>query len=176
MVFPRARSVALVAAATLLVPAGEAARPLAVRHVALDPEVTPSERFSWPVDPHVVLRVFDAPDVKWGSGHRGVDLEASSGTAVTAPAEGEVTFVGMVAGRPVLTLRHREGFDTTYEPIAAQVKRGDSVKRGQVLGTIASGGHCDARCLHWGYRVQKDVYRDPLTLIRGVRPVLLPPL
>lgn len=138
--------------------------------------LAPSERFSWPVSPHVVVRRFDAPDVKWGAGHRGVDLAAAPGTMVRAPSAGTVTFVGSVAGRGVLTLRHPEGFDTTYEPIAAKAKRGDRVERGQFIGVITPGGHCDARCLHWGYRVSKDVYRDPLTLVGGVHPVLLPPL
>lgn len=138
--------------------------------------VAPSERFAWPVDPHVVTRRFDPPEVKWGAGHRGVDLATTPGTSVKAPSDATVTFVGTIAGRPVITLRHPEGFDTTYEPVAADVERGDHVSRGQVIGEITSGGHCEERCLHWGYKVAKDAYRDPLTLVSGIRPVLLPPL
>ena len=136
----------------------------------------PGHGFDWPMTPHAVLRTFDPPEVKWGAGHRGVDLATTPGTSVKAPSDATVTFVGTIAGRPVITLRHREGFDTTYEPVKADVERGDHVSRGQVIGTITSGGHCEERCLHWGYKVAKDAYRDPLTLVSGIRPVLLPPL
>lgn len=136
----------------------------------------PGHGFDWPMTPHAVLRTFDPPEVKWGSGHRGVDLAAAPGSAVVAPSDATVTFSGTVAGRGVLTLHHREGFDTTYEPVTRQVARGERVTRGQRIAIVGSGGHCDGVCLHWGYRVSKDVYRDPLTLVRTVRPILLPPL
>lgn len=175
MPFSRGRVTSFVVVSLMCLPAGAVAAPPVDQPPPRGGSLAPSERFSWPVTPHVVMRRFDAPDVRWGPGHRGVDLAAAPGTTVRAPSAGTVTFVGSVAERGVLTLRHPEGFDTTYEPIAAKVKRGDRVERGQVIGVITTGGHCEARCLHWGYRVSKDVYRDPLTLIGGVRPILLPP-
>lgn len=135
----------------------------------------PSERFAWPVTPHVVLRRFDPPEVKWGSGHRGVDLAAQAGTQVSAPSDGLIVFAGKVAGRGVLTLRHPQGFDTTYEPVTDTLSVGSAVHRGDRIATVDSGGHCPQSCLHWGYKLDADTYRDPLTLVTALRPVLLPP-
>lgn len=139
--------------------------------------VAPSSRFAWPVDPHHVLKRFDPPEVRWGSGHRGVDLGTSDRAAIHAPSDGVVTFSGTVADRGVLTLHHPEGFDTTYEPVVEQVAKGSLVHRGDVVAHLAPGPwHCTTPCLHWGYHVAKGEYRDPLTLIGTRRPILLPPL
>lgn len=136
----------------------------------------PSARFAWPVTPHVVLRRFDPPEVKWGSGHRGVDLAAQAGSTVSAPSDGVIVFSGSVAGRGVLTLHHPEGFDTTYEPVVNALSAGAQVRRGDRIATVGSGGHCAQSCLHWGYKLDSDTYRDPLTLVTGQRPILLPPV
>lgn len=135
----------------------------------------PSAGFGWPVDPHEVTRRFDPPEVVWGAGHRGVDLRSRPGVAVVAPGAGTVTFSGSVAGRGVLTIRHPQGFDTTYEPVSHQVPVGTHVERGDRVADLEPG-HCEPACLHWGYRVGPKSYRDPLTLIARRRPVLLPPL
>lgn len=135
----------------------------------------PSAGFAWPVTPHEVVRRFDPPEVVWGAGHRGVDLRSSPGAPVVAPSDGVVTFSGSVAGRGVLTIRHPQGFDTTYEPVSHQVSKGASVHRGEHVADLEPG-HCEPACLHWGYKVGPKSYRDPLTLIAHRRPVLLPPL
>lgn len=142
----------------------------------------PSAGFSWPIDsPHRILRGFEAPQVKWGPGHRGVDLAATQGTPLHAPADGTVAFSGSVAGVRALTIHHPEGFDTTYEPIDNALKVGTVVHRGDVIGKLGDfhtldEGHCSESCLHWGYKVGDGEYRDPLTLVQGILPVLLPPL
>lgn len=142
--------------------------------------VAPSVGFDWPVAPHEVIRTFDPPDVRWGAGHRGVDLAAPVGTSVRASGDGVVTFSGVIAGKGVVSIKHAQGFNTTYEPVETRIKVGATVRRGQPIGTLAAthqqNGHCPTVCLHWGYRVSKDEYRDPLTLLRAVKPVLLPPL
>lgn len=141
--------------------------------------VAPASGFDWPLDQHAVLRRFAAPAVKWGPGHRGVDLAGIAGAAVRAAGPGVVTFSGVVAGKGVVTVRHAGGFDTTYEPLSDRVATGTQVRTGDVLGrltaTHAEQGHCPRVCLHWGYRVGKDTYRDPLTLIKAGPVVLLPP-
>lgn len=133
----------------------------------------PSAAFDWPVSPHDVVRLFDPPELPWGSGHRGVDLRSTVGAEVRAPSDGTVTFAGSVAGRGVLTLHHPEGFDTTYEPVSDQVPTGTAVHRGDRIATL-DAGHCEPACLHWGYRTGSKTYRDPLTLVARSRPVLLP--
>jgi murein DD-endopeptidase MepM/ murein hydrolase activator NlpD len=123
---------------------------------------------SWPIaGSPAVQRGFDPPTVAFGPGHRGVDLVAKQGEAVLAAASGTVAFVGSIAGKPVISLDHGE-VRTTYEPVVSPLRSGDRVASGQVIGELASGGHCSApkinTCLHWGLRQGKK-YLDPLLLI-----------
>lgn len=125
-----------------------------------------------PVQPLQIDRAFDAPTQDWLPGHRGVDLRAPAGTAVSAPADGVVAFAGMVAGRPVLSVDHVDPHDptgtvrTTYEPVTAAVSRGDRTSAGQTIGTVADATHCDRGCLHWGARRGRS-YVDPMSFLRA---------
>lgn len=125
-----------------------------------------------PMNPPV-LRTFDPPAQRWEAGHRGVDLAASEGQSVRSAGAGVVSFAGVIAGRPVMTVRHGE-LRTTYEPVAAGLSTGSVVDAGQLIGTIATGGHCSSRCLHWGL-LRADTYLDPLALLLWQPPVLKPP-
>lgn len=113
-----------------------------------------------------VSRGFDPPAVKWGSGHRGVDLAATPGTVVRAPADGTVTYAKVLAGRPVLVISHG-ALRTTLEPVRATVSVGTHVTRGQAVGVLVAGHDCPAAsCLHWGLK-RGDQYLDPLSLLRS---------
>ncbi|QGN51009.1 peptidoglycan DD-metalloendopeptidase family protein [Micromonospora sp. WMMC415] len=133
--------------------------------------------YHWPLPgtPPVVRR-FDPPPQPWLSGHRGVDLAAAPGTPVRAAGAGTVTFAGMVAGRPVVTVTHAGGLRTTYEPVRPAVEVGAPVPAGGPVGHLLAGhpGCPAASCLHWGLR-RGDVYLDPLALV-GRGPVRLLPL
>lgn len=118
----------------------------------------------WPLSPApAVIRGFETPDHAYGPGHRGVDLVASAGAAARAAIAGRVAFAGSVAGRGVVSIDHG-AYRTTYEPITPRVRKGQPVALGQVIGRVASGGHCAGTCLHWGLRRGED-YLDPLLLI-----------
>jgi len=125
----------------------------------------------WPLSGSpVVQREFHPPAVIWGSGHRGVDLAAKPGQAILAAASGTVSFVGSVAGKPVISIDHG-GVRTTYEPVISTLHIGADVGIGQMIGTLGTGGHCGApdygpHCLHWGLREGKK-YLDPLLLVGG---------
>jgi murein DD-endopeptidase MepM/ murein hydrolase activator NlpD len=130
----------------------------------------------WPLRPRPeVVRPFDAPETRWGAGHRGADLAGHPGQPVRTSLAGRVSFVGRVAGRGVVVVDHG-GTRTTYEPVLGTVGHGDRVASGAVVGRLStSGGHCVPRsCLHWGLR-RGDVYLDPLTLVDAPRPVRLLP-
>ena len=135
---------------------------------------SPEPRGSWPLEPeHKVVRYFDPPAVAWGRGHRGVDLVGRAGQPVRAALAGTVSFVGRVAGKPVVVIRHGET-RTTYEPVRTNLAEGTHVAQGQRIGTLQSGpSHCAPQaCLHWGL-LRGKTYLNPLTLvIRRVR--LLP--
>ena len=88
--------------------------------------------------------------------------------------EGVVGHVGVVAGRGTVTVLHRSGLRSTYEPVDAAVEVGDVVTRGQRIGTVSTGGHCaPGTCLHLG-ALRGPVYVDPLTLLGATQVRLLP--
>jgi murein DD-endopeptidase MepM/ murein hydrolase activator NlpD len=121
-----------------------------------------------------VVSRFQRPASTWGAGHRGVDLAATSGQPVLAAAAGQVVHVGVIAGRGTVSVLHPDGVRTTYEPITAQVRRGQVVRAGQVIGLVdgSAASHC-SRCLHLG-ALRGRVYLDPLALLRPGHVVLLP--
>lgn len=136
----------------------------------------PRGPWSWPLVPRPpVLARFDAPEVRWGSGHRGVDLAATPGQEVRAPTDGVVAFRGVVVDRPVLVLETAAGLRITVEPVESGLPVGAPVTTGDVMGTVAATpGHCvPATCVHWGV-VRGDTYLDPLQFVTPVRVVLLP--
>lgn len=150
-------------------------------------------RWVWPVPPpRVVVRAFDPPPLRWLRGHRGLDLAAAVGTPVTSVADGVVAFAGIVAGRGVVSVDHHDGIRSSYEPVAAWVTAGRSVRVGAVLGVLAvphrsaarsaelpehsahpTFGHCAVSCLHLGAR-KDGQYLDPAVLLARIRVVLLP--
>lgn len=123
--------------------------------------------------PMRLLAPFNPPAHNWLSGHRGVDLGSSLDSPVRAAGSGTVHFVGKIVDRPVISINHGE-LRTTYEPVKSDLVKGQWVASGQVIGTIAAGGHCDSRCLHWGL-LRGEVYLNPLALLKTDPPVLKPP-
>jgi murein DD-endopeptidase MepM/ murein hydrolase activator NlpD len=134
--------------------------------------------WGWPLAPRpTVLRVFDPPPKPWLSGHRGVDLRAAhGGAAVTSPAAGTVSFVGVVVDRPVITVDHGNGLRSSFEPVDSALAPGAAVAKGDALGW-SQPGHCGTiPCVHWGVR-RGEEYLNPLAFVTDLRPsVLLPPL
>ncbi|MFD3454199.1 murein hydrolase activator EnvC family protein [Streptomyces sp. NPDC058691] len=113
----------------------------------------------------VVERGFEPPLVRWGAGHRGVDLRAGPGAPVRAAAPGRVAYAGSVAGRGVVVIGLAQGLRITYQPVRATVTVGEEVRAGQVVGVLAEGPwHCPGGCLHWGL-LRGKVYLDPLSLL-----------
>jgi murein DD-endopeptidase MepM/ murein hydrolase activator NlpD len=121
-----------------------------------------------------VVNVFDAPDGPYARGHRGADLLGRAGQPVLAVGDGTVAYAGNVGGIGVISIDTSAG-RVTYQPVLAQVRRGEDVAAGTVLGRLATtGGHCLPQvCLHLGLIVAGD-YRDPLSLLGGAAVRLLP--
>ena len=133
-------------------------------------------RWTWPVGPpHDLGRSFQAPPGPYGAGHRGIDVGARPGSAVRAPADGVVSFAGVVVDRPVLSIQHSDGLLSSIEPVTAVVAEGDRVSAGQVVGVVATGAHCSDRCVHFGVR-RHGQYISPLLFLGGLAPAVLLPL
>lgn len=147
---------------------------LAMLLVAPSAPARVAARFSWPLNPHPVLRRFEPPSTPFGPGHRGVDLGGAADQPVLAAGDGVVRYAGPLADRPVISIEHAGGLHTTYEPVTPTVQPGQQVTRGQLVGRLQPGhAGCPAVCLHWGVRRGAE-YLDPLRLVStgGVR--LLP--
>jgi len=132
----------------------------------------------WPVRPRPpTLRPFRAPESAYGAGHRGLDLGAAPGTPVLAVDAGRVTHAAVVAGRGTVTVAHRAGLSSTYEPLMSMVANGTVVRAGDRVGTLRARdgpGHCGVRvCLHLGAR-RGSTYLDPYPLLVRGRLALLP--
>jgi len=139
------------------------------------PAPAPHTAWAWPVGPpRHLLRPFEAPASRYTAGHRGIDLVAREGDAVRSPADGVVTFVGTVVDRPVVSIQHGNDLLSSFEPVTATVAEGDRVRAGQVIGSVATGAHCTARCVHFGVR-RHGQYISPVLFLGGLaRAVLLP--
>jgi murein DD-endopeptidase MepM/ murein hydrolase activator NlpD len=160
----------LLGAAIALAPAPAAAG------VPASPPASGPPVWDWPTaPPHPVVRPYRAPATAYASGHRGIDLPVAQGSPITSPDDGVVHFAGIVGDRPVLSIRHEGGLLSSFEPVEAVVGEGDTVRRGELVGTLAvSAGHCPLDCLHVGARLDGR-YLSPLALLGGVpRAVLLP--
>ena len=86
-----------------------------------------------------MIRAFDAPSPNWNSGHRGVDLAGSPGQPVYAAGAATVVYAGTLAGRELVSLAHPGGLHTSYEPVRAAVRPGQSVTAGTAIGELLAG-------------------------------------
>ncbi len=135
-------------------------------------------RWRWPLEPRPeLLRRYERPGSAWGPGHRGLDLGGLRGQVVHAVEGGVVSHVGAVAGRGTVSVLHRDGLRSTYEPVDPVVRLGQVVDAGEVLGGLAvAGSHCPVAaptCLHVGALRGPD-YLDPEPLLVRARIILLP--
>ena len=108
------------------------------------------------------------------AGHRGVDLAASTGTPLFAPADGVISFAGKVAGKSVVTIRHGE-LTSTFEPAVTKFSVGVFVKRGQNFAHVEGGSdHCGTTCVQWGLKRKNRTYANPERMTVKRRIVLKP--
>jgi hypothetical protein len=113
--------------------------------------------YSPPVDAPVI-DPFRPSATPYGAGNRGLDYGTRPGTPVGAAADGDVVFAGQVGGSLHVVVLHGDGIRTSYSYLSAvRVRRGDTVRQGQVLGTAGS------QPFHFGARAG-DAYVDPALL------------
>jgi murein DD-endopeptidase MepM/ murein hydrolase activator NlpD len=87
--------------------------------------------------------------------HAGLDISAPTGTRVTAPADGVVTFVDYdgAYGKSII-ISHGYGFTTRYAHLSGyNVSLGQQVERGDVIGYVGSTGRSTGAHLHYEVRI-----------------------
>jgi len=107
--------------------------------------------------------------------HDGIDISAPRGTPVRAAADGEVVYSDSLRGYGnVIIVRHRDGFATVYAHNERnEVRTGQRVRRGEVIGTVGDSGRATGPNLHFEVR-QDNVAHDPLGVLPPVEQVSTP--
>lgn len=125
--------------------------------------VSPAGSFRWPARGRVIAG-FGA-----NGGNEGINIALPEGTPVKAAEDGVVTYAGSeVKGYGNLILiRHDNGYVSAYAHNSAiNVKRGERVKRGQVIATSGQTGNVTSPQLHFEIRKGATPV-DPLKHLSG---------
>ncbi|NUO75821.1 MAG: M23 family metallopeptidase [Lysobacter sp.] len=128
-----------------------------------------AQAFVWPVRGRISgrfgnQRVYNGQP---GSAHSGMDIAAASGTPVLAPAAGVVTFAApdLYLTGGTLLLDHGHGISSNFLHLSRiDVKVGDRIAQGQVVGAVGATGRATGPHLHWGMN-WFDVRIDPLLVL-----------
>jgi murein DD-endopeptidase MepM/ murein hydrolase activator NlpD len=125
--------------------------------------------FIWPVEGRVSgvygsQRIYNGTPKSW---HSGMDVAAAQGTPIKAPAGGIVTFAKpdlYLTGGTVL-IDHGMGVSSNFLHLSQlDVKVGDRVEQGQVIGLVGATGRATGPHMHWGMNWLK-VRIDPQLLV-----------
>lgn len=103
--------------------------------------------------------------------HSGLDFAVPTGTPVVAPAAGKVLLTGdyFFNGNTVF-LDHGQGLISMYCHLSViDVKVGDTLTRGQVLGKVGATGRVTGAHLHWNVSLN-DARVDPAIFIGQFKP------
>ncbi|HEV2607954.1 MAG TPA: M23 family metallopeptidase, partial [Xanthomonadaceae bacterium] len=125
--------------------------------------------FTWPVKGRI-SGVFGSQRIYNGtpaSAHSGVDVAAAKGTPIHAPAGGIVTFANpdlYLTGGTVL-IDHGHGVSSNFLHLSRiDVKVGDRVEQGQIIGLVGATGRATGPHMHWGMN-WFNVRVDPQSLM-----------
>ena len=128
------------------------------------------QRFAWPAQGRI-SGVFGSQRIyrggEPGAYHSGVDIAGGAGAPVTAPADGVVV---LAADKPftlegqLLIIDHGMGLNSAFLHLSRiDVKEGERVKKGQLVGAIGSSGRATGPHLHWAVK-WRDARVDPMAL------------
>jgi len=99
--------------------------------------------------------------------HHGTDFGARRGTPLLAVNSGKVIFSGWMGGYgKVVKIRHAGGYVSLYaHQSRTRVKRGQKVKKGQVIGYVGSTGRSTGPHLHFGL-MKNGRWINPMKVLR----------
>jgi len=107
--------------------------------------------YIWPIDG---LRITSRLGQRLGKFHPGIDIAAHPGTLVLAAMDGEISeskYLGDYGNAVII--KHNDSYVTIYGHLAETlVKKGDKVKKGQVVGFSGNTGHSTGPHLHFEVR------------------------
>ena len=132
-----------------------------------------AQAFAWPVQGRISGR-FGNQRVYNGtpkSPHSGMDIAAPAGTPVKAPADGVISFAdaGLYLTGGTLVLDHGHGVSSNFLHLSRiDVRPGDVVRQGDVIGAVGATGRATGSHLHWGMN-WFDVRIDPLLVLERAK-------
>ena len=100
--------------------------------------------------------------------HTGLDIHADVGNPVRASADGTVTAAGWNGGYGrMVNVDHGNGLSTRYAHLSAiEVRVGQSVRTGQIVGKVGSTGRSTGPHLHYETRLRGEPV-DPQKFLRA---------
>ncbi len=136
-----------------------------------DARIDFAQHFIWPVQGRISGRFGNAREYNGqpaSAGHSGMDIAVPQGMPVKAPAAGIVTFAApdLYLTGGTLLLDHGYGVSSNFLHLSRiDVKVGDRVEQGQVIGAVGMTGRATGPHLHWGMN-WFDVRIDPLLVLQ----------
>ncbi len=115
------------------------------------PAVARKGRFIWPVRGKVI----SGYGMRGDTMHKGIDIKAKEGTPIRAVDHGEVVYAdnNMRGYGNVIIIKHRDNIFTIYAHNRKNlVRKGDRVKRGQIIGLVGNTGNATTAHLHFEVR------------------------
>jgi len=99
--------------------------------------------------------------------HHGTDFGAKKGTPLLAVNAGRVTYAGRMGGYgKVVKIKHSGGYESLYaHQSRMRVKRGQQVKKGQIIGYVGSTGRSTGPHLHFGLK-KYGRWIDPMKVLK----------
>ncbi len=122
--------------------------------------------FRWPANGRVIAGFGTSPN---GVQNDGINIALPEGTAVKAAEEGVVAYAGneLKGYGNLVLVRHPNGYVTAYAHAKElMVKRGDQIKRGQVIARSGQTGNVNAPQLHFEIRKGASPL-DPMRFLKG---------
>jgi murein DD-endopeptidase MepM/ murein hydrolase activator NlpD len=122
--------------------------------------------FRWPVRGKVITAYGAKAN---GKANDGINLAVPEGTPVKAAEDGVVTYSGneLKGYGNLVLVRHANGYVTAYAHASELlVKRGDTIKRGQIIAKSGQSGEVGSPQLHFEIRKGSSPV-DPLQFLNG---------
>jgi murein DD-endopeptidase MepM/ murein hydrolase activator NlpD len=124
------------------------------------------QSFRWPVKGRVIAGFGPKPS---GGQNDGINLAVPEGTPVKAADDGVVAYAGneLKGYGNLVLIRHSNGFVSAYAHASElMVKRGDTIKRGQVIANAGQTGNVTSPQLHFEIR-KGSTPVDPTKYLSG---------
>ncbi len=126
----------------------------------------PCPSFRWPVRGRVIAGFGSKPN---GAQNDGINLAVPEGTPVKAADDGVVAYAGneLKGYGNLVLIRHSNGYVSAYAHAKELlVKRGDTIKRGQVIAHAGQTGNVTSPQLHFEIR-KGSTPVDPTQFLGG---------